>query len=105
MSPRSPHRERKLIPPVNDLPAAGAEAAELTEQEIFNSSILLSLVLVASLIPSARADDKSKPALPEALKLVKATIGDRKDVGLTLTLSSDVRASQNTPVTNPIATR
>ncbi|HZK81143.1 MAG TPA: hypothetical protein VFC46_08760, partial [Humisphaera sp.] len=54
--------------------------------------ILLTLV-VAGFVPAIRADDKSKPAIPaipEILKPLKASIAERKDAGLTLSLQSDV---------------
>jgi hypothetical protein len=55
--------------------------------------VILLAFVVTVLVSAIRADDKSKPALPavpEVLKPLKASISDRKDVGVTLSLQSDV---------------
>lgn len=55
--------------------------------------MLLSLIIGTAFFPAAYAENKPAPALPpvpEALKPFKAAISNRTDVGLTLSLQSDV---------------
>jgi hypothetical protein len=77
----------------NDPLRLGAQRASGEDQSNMKIYLLLSLILSATFIPPAHAADKSKPALPpvpDVLKPLKAAISDRKDVGLTLALQSDV---------------
>ena len=50
---------------------------------------LLSLLFSILLVSAAHAEKPTLPAVPEALKPLKASITMRRDVGLTLSLQSD----------------